>query len=90
MIYKNSTGYALLKMCLRNLSRRGFGDRWGRETFNAGVLEAKYAVRGEVVNRADNYRDRLAAGESLPFDKLTPLNIGNPLVFAQTPLTFNR
>ena len=69
---------------------RAFGDRWGVQTLNKGVLEAKYAVRGEVINKADEYKERLSRGDWLPFDKLTPLNIGNPLVFEQPPLTFNR
>ena len=60
---------------------RSFGDRWGVQTLNRGVLEAKYAVRGEVINKADEFREKLFRGEMLPFDKLTPLNIGNPLVF---------
>ena len=77
-------------MIRRSVSIRTFADKWSINTLNKGVLEAQYAVRGAVVNKADEFRERLSQGDSLPFDKLTPLNIGNPLVFEQPPLTFNR
>jgi alanine transaminase len=57
---------------------------------NANVIKAEYAVRGAVVNKAMEYKAKLAAGEHLQFDHLIPLNIGNPLIFKQKPLTFHR
>ncbi|KCV69340.1 alanine transaminase [Fonticula alba] len=60
------------------------------DTINRHVRDAQYAVRGELAIRAEKYRERLAAGEKLPFDEITLCNIGNPQQLGQKPITFFR
>ncbi|KAI6714207.1 hypothetical protein JHW43_003244 [Diplocarpon mali] len=58
---------------------------------NPHVKEAKYAVRGELAVRSEEYRARLAKGDkSLPFDQVISANIGNPQQLDQKPITFFR
>ncbi|KAF2676199.1 PLP-dependent transferase [Lentithecium fluviatile CBS 122367] len=59
---------------------------------NPHVKEAKYAVRGELAVRSEEYRAKLAKGEGkeLPFDKVIAANIGNPQQLDQKPITFFR
>lgn len=59
---------------------------------NPHVKEAKYAVRGELAVRSEEYRAKLAKGESkdLPFDTVIAANIGNPQQLDQKPITFFR
>ncbi|TVY83665.1 putative alanine aminotransferase [Lachnellula suecica] len=58
---------------------------------NPHVKEAKYAVRGELAVRSEEYRAQLAKGPSnLPFDKIISANIGNPQQLDQKPITFFR
>ena len=58
---------------------------------NPHVKEAKYAVRGELAVRSEEYRAKLAKGDtSLPFDKVISANIGNPQQLDQKPITFFR
>jgi alanine transaminase len=58
---------------------------------NPHVKEAKYAVRGELAVRSEEYRAKLNKGEtSLPFDKVISANIGNPQQLDQKPITFFR
>jgi len=57
---------------------------------NSRVESAKYAVRGEVVIRAEQHKQALAKGQKLPFDKVIHCNIGNPQELGQKPLTFMR
>ncbi|KAL9121987.1 MAG: hypothetical protein Q9187_001463, partial [Circinaria calcarea] len=64
---------------------------------NPHVKAAKYAVRGELATRSEEYRAKLAKGhpptppdESLPFDKVISANIGNPQQLDQKPITFFR
>lgn len=58
---------------------------------NPHVVEAKYAVRGELAVRSEQYRAELAKGGSkLPFDKVISANIGNPQQLDQKPITFFR
>ncbi|KAF4535224.1 Alanine aminotransferase [Lasiodiplodia theobromae] len=59
---------------------------------NPHVKAAKYAVRGELAVKSEEYRARLARGEKgdLPFDTIIPANIGNPQQLDQKPLTFFR
>jgi hypothetical protein len=58
---------------------------------NPHVVEAKYAVRGELAVRSEDYRAKLARGGSdLPFDKVVSANIGNPQQLDQKPITFFR
>ena len=58
---------------------------------NPHVREAKYAVRGELAVRSEEYRAKLQKGDTdLPFDKIISANIGNPQQLDQKPLTFFR
>ncbi|PBP18770.1 mitochondrial putative alanine aminotransferase [Diplocarpon rosae] len=58
---------------------------------NPHIKEAKYAVRGELAVRSEEYRARLAKGDkSLPFDQVISANIGNPQQLDQKPITFFR
>lgn len=58
---------------------------------NPHVKEAKYAVRGELAVRSEEYRAKLAKGEKdLPFDAVISANIGNPQQLDQKPITFFR
>lgn len=66
-------------------------------SINPRVLQAQYAVRGELVIRADAIKTELnaakAAGEKNPkrsFDSVVLCNIGNPQELGQAPLTFYR
>ncbi|EAW06504.1 putative alanine aminotransferase [Aspergillus clavatus NRRL 1] len=61
------------------------------DNINPSVKAAKYAVRGELAVRAEEYRVRLANGEKdLPFDSVIFANIGNPQQLDQKPITFFR
>lgn len=67
------------------------------DNINPHVKEAKYAVRGELAVRSEEYRAKLKKGlpptppdESLPFDKVVSANIGNPQQLDQKPITFFR
>ena len=66
------------------------------DNINPNVKEAKYAVRGELASRAEQYRSRLASHKSsssdkpLPFDTVISANIGNPQQLDQKPITFFR
>ncbi|EGR32052.1 hypothetical protein IMG5_097990 [Ichthyophthirius multifiliis] len=58
---------------------------------NPKVKNAEYAVRGTVPTRALNIRAALLNGNhNYKFDKLTECNIGNPQIFGQKPISFNR
>ncbi|CAM9111062.1 unnamed protein product [Discosporangium mesarthrocarpum] len=57
---------------------------------NSKVVEAKYAVRGNVLNHAAKLEKKLADGEDLPFEKVVACNIGNPHALLQAPLSFHR
>ncbi|KAH8684427.1 mitochondrial putative alanine aminotransferase [Tricladium varicosporioides] len=61
------------------------------DNINPHVKEAKYAVRGELAVRSEDYRAKLAKGaKDLPFDKIISANIGNPQQLDQKPITFFR
>ncbi|KAI5866165.1 PLP-dependent transferase [Durotheca rogersii] len=58
---------------------------------NPHVVEAKYAVRGELAVKSEEYRARLRNGDkSLPFAEVISANIGNPQQLDQKPITFFR
>jgi alanine transaminase len=59
---------------------------------NPNVRNAKYAVRGELASKSEEYRAKLAKGEGkdLPFDTVISANIGNPQQLDQKPITFFR
>ncbi|KAI1275950.1 alanine transaminase-like protein [Xylaria sp. FL0933] len=55
------------------------------------VVEAKYAVRGELAVKSEEYRAKLRRGETdLPFSEVVSANIGNPQQLDQKPITFFR
>lgn len=61
------------------------------DNINPHVVTAKYAVRGELAVRSEEYRVALAKGNSdLPFDEVISANIGNPQQLDQKPITFFR
>ena len=59
---------------------------------NQNVVNAQYAVRGELAIKSEQYRAQLAKGEGkdLPFDAVISANIGNPQQLDQKPITFFR
>lgn len=58
---------------------------------NPHVKKAKYAVRGELAVRSEEYRAKLAKGATdIPFEKIISANIGNPQQLDQKPITFFR
>lgn len=62
------------------------------DNINPHVKAAKYAVRGEIPIRAEQYRAQIAKGEGkdLPFKQVISANIGNPQQLDQKPITFFR
>lgn len=61
------------------------------DNINSNVKAAKYAVRGELAVKAEEYRVRLGQGDkSLPFESVIFANIGNPQQLDQKPITFFR
>ena len=60
------------------------------DTLNPKVLNAEYAVRGEIVIRAGEIQKELAAGTQKPFSSILYCNIGNPQQLGQLPVTFFR
>ncbi|KAI5285226.1 hypothetical protein KEM52_002535 [Ascosphaera acerosa] len=70
-------------------------QRLSLSTINPNVVRAKYAVRGELPIRAEQYRIALeqhggAKAAGLPFDSVIFANIGNPQQLDQKPITFFR
>ncbi|KAI1750750.1 alanine transaminase-like protein [Xylaria castorea] len=58
---------------------------------NPHVVEAKYAVRGELAVKSEQYRAQLRSGDTdLPFSEVISANIGNPQQLDQKPITFFR
>ncbi|KAM5464439.1 alanine transaminase [Microsporum audouinii] len=64
--------------------------RMNRGNINPNVINAQYAVRGELAVKAEQYRLALARGEKLSFDRVIFANIGNPQQLEQKPITFSR
>ncbi|KUI70026.1 putative alanine aminotransferase, mitochondrial [Cytospora mali] len=61
------------------------------DNVNPHVRAAKYAVRGELAVRSEEYRAKLSRGDTdLPFKQIIPANIGNPQQLDQKPITFFR
>lgn len=64
-----------------------------KDTVNPLVLNAEYAVRGEIAIRAEELRKECATSQGskkLGFDKVISCNIGNPQQLEQKPITFFR
>uniref|UniRef100_A0A7I3ZYB5 Aminotransferase class I/classII large domain-containing protein n=1 Tax=Physcomitrium patens TaxID=3218 RepID=A0A7I3ZYB5_PHYPA len=61
------------------------------QSINPKVLNAEYAVRGEIVIRAQALAEELKSNPgSHPFDEIIYCNIGNPQSLGQKPITFFR
>ncbi|KAH9543870.1 hypothetical protein CY35_13G088400 [Sphagnum magellanicum] len=61
------------------------------QSINPKVLKCEYAVRGEIVTRAQLLQQELMTKpSSLPFDEIVYCNIGNPQALNQQPITFFR
>lgn len=62
------------------------------DNINQNVVAAKYAVRGELAIKSEEYRAKLNKGEGndLPFESVISANIGNPQQLDQKPITFFR
>ncbi|KAK0382755.1 hypothetical protein NLU13_9851 [Sarocladium strictum] len=62
------------------------------DNINQNVVAAKYAVRGELAVKSEEYRAKLSKGDAkdLPFDQVISANIGNPQQLDQKPITFIR
>ncbi|KAG9254680.1 pyridoxal phosphate-dependent transferase [Emericellopsis atlantica] len=62
------------------------------DNINPHVRAAKYAVRGELAVKSEEFKALVAKGEaqSLPFDDVINANIGNPQQLDQKPITFFR
>ncbi|KAM3140332.1 hypothetical protein pb186bvf_007492 [Paramecium bursaria] len=57
---------------------------------NQQCVLAEYAVRGLVPQTAAVIQEKMNKGEKFPFQQITELNIGNPQIFGQKPISFNR
>lgn len=67
------------------------GQRLNIENINQHVVSAKYAVRGELAVKSEEYRAALNNGATdLPFKQVISANIGNPQQLDQKPITFFR
>lgn len=63
------------------------------EGINAAIQQMRYAVRGPLVQRADQLSHQLEDGTApsdLPFTRVMYCNIGNPQSVGQAPVTFVR
>jgi alanine transaminase len=88
---KAATSTAFAVGYTRNMSTTKQLRSLNIDNINPHVKEAKYAVRGELAVRSEEYRQKLAKGDtSLPFDKVISANIGNPQQLDQKPITFFR
>lgn len=57
---------------------------------NPAVIEAKYAVRGEIIDLKNKIKAELDQGKQYPFHEFCELNIGNPQIFKMKPVSFFR
>jgi len=61
------------------------------DNINQHIVAARYAVRGELAVRSEEYRTQLGNSEhKLPFSQVISANIGNPQQLGQKPITFFR
>ena len=69
---------------------RSFSSRITIDSINQHIRTADYAVRGEVVIRANEIDAEMKKGKKFPFDSLLYCNVGNPQAICQKPITFLR
>lgn len=60
------------------------------DTINKNVVNAEYAVRGEIVNMKAKMAQEMKEGKQFPFAEFCELNIGNPQTFKMKPVSFFR
>lgn len=85
------TSVAYTKRTLSTQPESTTGKCLNVDNINPNIRAAKYAVRGELAVKAEQYRQRLAEGDkTLPFDSVIFANIGNPQQLDQKPITFFR
>jgi alanine transaminase len=60
------------------------------DSINKNVVEAKYAVRGEILDIKAQIASEMKAGKKFPFKDFCELNIGNPQTFKMKPITYFR
>jgi alanine transaminase len=75
---------------LRKILQRGFSRVLNESTIGSNVKDARYAVKGEIVQKGEEIRIQMAKGKKYPFPKLHPCNIGDPIIHGQKTFTFNR
>lgn len=75
---------------INKILARGFAKALTKETIGTNVKNTEYAVRGFIVQKAEELALKLEKGEKLPFKKLLYCNIGNPLSLGQPTFTFDR
>jgi len=62
-----------------------------KETISQDIINTEYAVRGAVPLRGEEImRSLKKPNHGFAFDKVSPMNIGNPQACGQGSLTFNR
>jgi alanine transaminase len=60
------------------------------DNINEAVLQTKYAIRGEIVNRASELENDIVNEKKLKFKEIIYCNIGNPIQIGQKHISFNR
>ncbi|KAG6547472.1 hypothetical protein Mapa_010920 [Marchantia paleacea] len=76
---------------VRQLSALPWSPPVSIDSINPKVIKTEYAVRGEIVSRAQLLQQELSSKpSSLPFQEIVSLNIGNPQSLGQQPVTFFR
>jgi len=61
------------------------------KNMSSGIRNARYAVRGAIVQRAYQIKEELESdADKYPFSNVTFCNIGNPQAFVRPPITFHR
>ncbi|BFZ57563.1 alanine transaminase [Savitreella phatthalungensis] len=89
----DTASHQRLDMSRRHLSTsKTSRGKLDKSNINPCVLNAEYAVRGELAIRAEELKKELKKGKasSLGFDSVIHANIGNPQQLDQQPITFFR
>jgi alanine transaminase len=61
-----------------------------QDSIGKNVKGAEYAIRGYIIQRADEIQEEMSKGKKMPFKKLLYCNIGNPLSLGQPTFSFDR
>lgn len=80
----------LFLLCLLIASLTQGKSNFGVGDINPKLVEAKYAVRGAILARAQDLKKELKEENDLPFDEIIHCNIGNPQALGQKPISFYR